>query len=131
MSGLENNDTTDNRKSLDFWDFEALKDPSKQIERKSPFPTDRLVTRKEMDFYFEKLWGRISKYKDNKCFHFLEGYYNFTKETYESGSVEEAAKSFDRSHMCLKLFTYCWELDKKENPRNLARGEINENKNLM
>jgi hypothetical protein len=135
MSEIKNDNDTETQKKLDFWDFEALRDPNKRIERKSPFPNDRIVNKKEMDFYFEKLWGRISNYKDNKCFNFLEGFYNFAKKTYLSSNLDEASKNFDRSQMCLQLFSYCWEIDKKGgfsklNGQQFTHNQI-ENKNLV
>lgn len=116
MTEFKNNEynNSESQKKLDFWDFEALRDPNKKIEKKSAFPKERIVNKKEMEFYFEKLWTRISYYKDNSCFNFLEGFYNFTKKTYYSYNLEEASKNFDKSQKCLLLFSYCWEIDRKE-----------------
>ena len=117
---INNNNTSksqpDNKTPhLDFWNFEALRDPRKYIPKKSAFPEDRVVPRKEMDFYLEKLSGRMSRYKDSKCYNYLEGYLNFIRKVYESKNEEEMKKSYDNSLKSLKLFTFCWDSERQEN----------------
>ncbi len=113
-----------NEKFLDFWDFEAIRDPSKEVLKKSQFPVDREVPNKEMNFYFDKLYKRIEKFKDNKCYHLLEAYYINSKKVFESKKATDMAINYDNANTCLKLFTYCWELDKIENQNNIKDNTI-------
>lgn len=104
----------DNEKKLDFWDFERIMDPN-ATPKKRAFPVDREVSQKEMHFYLDKLNERIQKYKDNSCYHFLEGYYLLTKRVYEEKNEDIMVENYKKAQDMLKLFTYCWETNKKEN----------------
>jgi hypothetical protein len=101
-------------KNLDFWDFESVKDPNKIVQKKSLFPQDREVTKKEMEFVKNKLKQRLLRFQDSSCFNYLDAYYNFYLKTYNSKSNEDLNKNFDLSIKCLKLFTYCFEIEQEE-----------------
>jgi hypothetical protein len=103
-------------KKLDFWDFERIKNPL-STPLKRAFPVDREVSKKEMHFYLDKLNERIQMYKDDNCFHLLNGYFLLTKKVYDEKYENEMLESYLKAQDMLKLFTYCWEINKNESKK--------------
>jgi hypothetical protein len=108
---VNENNTTNSQPKLDFWNFTNTNDPTEI--KKSAFPKDKLVSTKEMTFYFEKLYNRISKYKDSKCFDYIQGYYDFNLNVYNSKNEFDVKRNYDYSQLCLKLFNSCMVKEKE------------------
>jgi hypothetical protein len=116
MSNLSNdNKQQDSKKNLEFWNFteEGLKFWEKTAFQTS-FPAGKLAKSEEMIKINETLKKRLEFFKSSSCYNYLDCYYDYYIKTYNSKTEEIMEKNWDTSFKCLKLFTYCWELEQKE-----------------
>lgn len=106
---------------IGFWDFinkegDLVQNYNKHIEelsKYSPFPND-MIEEKHFNLFSEKLEQRIKKYENSECFGFLEKFYEYFKQAYNSKSYEEYDENFFLSRSSLQLFTFCLEKNMKK-----------------
>lgn len=110
-------DNNKDKRELGFWRF----DEKEVIVFDTPFPKDRTVSSKEMEFVNQKLFNRISKYKNSSCFNYLQGYHDFYIKTIDSKNNEELEHNSNNSMLCLKLFALCYQHEEKPNMQNLIK----------
>jgi hypothetical protein len=102
----------DYKKDLEFWNFseEGLKFWEKTAFETS-FPSGKVANTDEMRRIHDTLKNRMQIFNNSSCYNYLDCYYNYYLKTYNSRTDEEIDKNSDYSFQCLKLFTYCWELE--------------------
>jgi hypothetical protein len=98
-----------------FWNLEDGKfetiDPLKDFN----FAQQTLLTKEENEFNHDKLYARILKYKDSKCFSFLNAFYDFYLLSANAQNEKIMGTHFSNANVSLNLFAYCWENEYKEN----------------
>lgn len=121
MSNQQNHDEHNNqphqdeKKNLEFWNFSE--DGLKFWENtafESSYPLGKIAKIEEMKKISETLKNRLQFFKDSSCYNYLDCYYDYFLKTYNSKTEENVQKNYNISFQCLKLFTYCWELEQKE-----------------
>ena len=68
-----------------------------------------LLSNREMQFNNDKLYARLSKYKNSSCYHFLQSFYDFYLLSVNSKNEKSLDTNYNNAVTCLKLFSYCWE----------------------
>lgn len=101
-------------KNLSFWQFG---DKHEEVET-SQLPYDRLVSSKEMQYMNDRLYARMSKYKDSSCYIFLEEYYDIYLSVQKVKKHKEIENNMKTGLKWLKLFTYCYEMENKMKKQN-------------
>ena len=103
------------KENLEFWNFtdEGLRFCEKTAFETS-FPQGKLATSDEMKSINETLTKRLQNFKNSSCYSYLDCYYDYYIKTQNSKTDEDIEKNFDYSLKCLKLFTFCWEIEREE-----------------
>lgn len=92
------------KRNLNFWDF------SKPFVNTTTAPeTEKLLTNKEFEYVNQRLWSRVSLYKDSPCFGYLENFYNYYMNVAVSKNEDQVDGYYEAAMDSLKLFTFCHE----------------------
>ncbi len=113
-------------KNLEFWNFTeegiVLEDKS---AFKSTYPDGKVASHEEMNKINETLKRRLQFFKNSSCYNYLDCYYDYYLKTLNSKNEETMDKNCDYSLQCLKLFTFCWEIEQEEKGEDKSSGDNN------
>jgi hypothetical protein len=102
-------------KKFNFWKFNEesveILNPLEGID----FNSQTLLTPEEMNKNNEVLKNKVDRYKDDPCYGFLKGFYEFYIHAGEAKDDQELAVSYNNSLTCLGLFSQCYEMQLKSN----------------
>jgi len=84
------------------------------LERENNSFPNRLLEKKELEYMVNVVGGKMKRYMDHPCYHYMEKYFSHLNNVLLSKNQEKMLNDYSESLKYIQYFSLCWNEKRNE-----------------
>ena len=120
---MENKKNENFKKQLNFFNNDTMKDQtiSEALERQTESFPDKSLNYQELKYMTSKVGDKMTKYKNNQCYRYLEKYHFHLEKVLNAKNKEKMIEDYSSSLKYVQYFSLCWDEHNNLEKANLSK----------